>query len=107
MKPEDFRNYTISAKVTARQKNAFTVFASQKGLTLSEWVGSQLDYILEKGPEVILLTKENEKLKRDTKLLTTKNELLELKNESLLDRLNFAADSAPIYYYLTLAHKEE
>jgi len=96
MKPEDFRNYTVSAKVTARQKSAFTVFAKTKGLTLSEWVGSQLDYILEKEPEVILLTKEKEKLKRDIKLLTTKNELLELRNESLLERLNFYMDFAPV-----------
>ena len=47
MKTQDFRNYGISAKVTARQRKLYLELAEQAGLSLSEWIGSTIDMSIE------------------------------------------------------------
>ncbi len=55
MKNQDFRNYTVCAKVTANQKKLYTELATKSGLSLSEWLGSRIDMSIEN--EIMLKSK--------------------------------------------------
>ncbi len=39
----NFRNYTVCAKVSASQKKIYAQVAAKEGLSLSEWIGTTLD----------------------------------------------------------------
>lgn len=70
MEENNFRNYTVSAKVTANQKNQFIEKATNKNLSLSEWIASTLDMSIESDEKIFKLKIENNKLKFSNNHLT-------------------------------------
>jgi hypothetical protein len=65
METQDFRNYNVSAKVTARQRKLYSELAKEAGLSLSEWIGSTIDMSIEN--QLMLKTKriESRRIERD------------------------------------------
>lgn len=63
MEENNFRNYSVCAKVSANQKNIYIEKALRKNLSLSEWVGSTLDMSIENEDYINSLKTENNKLK--------------------------------------------
>ena len=63
MEENNFRNYSVCAKVSANQKNIYIEKALRKNLSLSEWVGSTLDMSIEKEDDINSLKTENNRLK--------------------------------------------
>ena len=63
MEENNFRNYSVCAKVSANQKNIYIEKALRKNLSLSEWVGSTLDMSIENEDDINSLKTENNRLK--------------------------------------------
>ena len=63
MEENNFRNYSVCAKVSANQKNIYNEKALRKNLSLSEWVGSTLDMSIENEEDINHLKTENNRLK--------------------------------------------
>jgi hypothetical protein len=63
MEENNFRNYSVCAKVSANQKNIYNEKALRKNLSLSEWVGSTLDMSVENEEDIYRLKTENNRLK--------------------------------------------
>ena len=63
MEENNFRNYSVCAKVSANQKNIYIEKALRKNLSLSEWVGSTLDMSIENEEDINHLKTENNRLK--------------------------------------------
>ncbi len=55
-----FRNFNVSAKATARQKENYRKNAKIQGLTLSEWIVTVLDLHLEQNKIKTLREKHND-----------------------------------------------
>lgn len=58
METQDYRNYNVTAKVTANQKKLYSELAKKAGLSLSEWMGSTIDMSIEN--QLMLKTKRTE-----------------------------------------------
>lgn len=82
MNNANFRNYNISAKVTAFQKKVYSEQANKEGISLSEWIGSVLDLYIQKHQ---FKTQEQKKISRTNYL-------------HQIEKLEKFNEGAPIYH---------
>ena len=106
MENQDFRNYTVCAKVTANQKKMYIELATKEGLSLSEWLGSRIDMSIEN--EIMLKSKRiaNKKINHyDNKKNMERDELVHFNNGGIINNFNEQKRITPDSNNFTLQKK--